>query len=53
MELQLWLIHHIKHDDSDYKNIVQEMFRKKNMPPEEKTSNNLWINKLIKKYFKR
>jgi hemerythrin len=51
-ELQFWLIHHIKHADQDYKNIVQEMFRKKNMTPEEKTSNNLWINKLIKKYFK-
>ena len=30
MDLQLWLINHIKHDDKDYKNIVQNVLHEKN-----------------------
>lgn len=52
MDLQLWLINYITQDDKVYQKLVQEMFLHKETTPEEKTSNNLWINKLIDKYFK-
>lgn len=51
MELQFWLLNHIKNDDVDYKKIVQQMLLSKNTTELDESSNNSWIKKLIIKYF--
>lgn len=49
LELQIWLINHIQHDDTDYQKIVQSMLEKKQMLPVEKEK---WLTKLKEKFFK-
>ncbi|KFL34427.1 MULTISPECIES: bacteriohemerythrin [unclassified Sulfurospirillum] len=47
MDLQMWLINHIQHDDTDYKEVVQAMLHKK-----EAQMNGGWLTTLIDKFFK-
>lgn len=52
MELQIWLIHHIQHEDADYKEMVQAMLRKQQLSAEEKQSEEGFLAILVDKFFK-
>lgn len=52
MDLQMWLINHIQHDDNDYKTVVQAMLEKKEITPSENTIHSKWLKKLITQFFK-
>jgi hemerythrin len=50
-ELQMWLINHIQHEDTDYTHSVKEMLETREITPSE-NSNNKWLKGLISKFFK-
>ena len=52
MDLQIWLVNHIQHDDTDYKEIVQTMLQKKQIAPMEGQIKDGWLTTLIDKFFK-
>ncbi len=45
-ELQIWLTHHILHDDRDYKEVVQKLLLEKKNPPKE-IKKKSWFAKLF------
>jgi hemerythrin len=49
-ELQIWLTHHIQHDDKDYQQSVKAMLEKKQLKAEHAT-NEGWIKSLVDKFF--
>ena len=51
-DLQIWLINHIQHDDTDYKEIVQAMLQKRQIAPSEGQIKDGWLTTLIGKFFK-
>ena len=51
-ELQIWLVNHIQHDDTDYKQVVQAMLQKKQIAPMESQIKDGWLTTLIDKFFK-
>ncbi len=52
LDLQMWLINHIQHDDTDYKEIVQNMLKKREIAPNEGSIKNKWLKNLVNKFFK-
>ena len=52
MDLQIWLINHIQHDDTDYKIIVQAMLKKREIAPNEGHIKDGWLKVLVDKFFK-
>lgn len=52
MDLQIWLINHIQHDDTDYKEIVQAMLYKRQITPAEGQIKEGWLKTLVDKFFK-
>lgn len=52
LDLQMWLINHIQHDDTDYKEVVLSMLQKKEIVPMEEHINDGWLIKLRDKFFK-
>lgn len=52
IELQIWLVNHIQHDDTDYKEVVQAMLQKKQIAPMESQIKDGWLTTLIYKFFK-
>lgn len=52
LDLQMWLINHIQHDDTDYKVAVQTMLQKKQIAPTENQIKDRWLTSLINKFFK-
>lgn len=52
MDLQIWLINHIQHDDTDYKEIVQAMLQKRQIIPNESWIKDKWLTALVGKFFK-
>lgn len=52
IELQIWLVNHIQHDDTDYKEVVQAMLQKKQIAPMESQIKDGWLTTLINKFFK-
>lgn len=52
MDLQIWLINHIQHDDTDYKEIVQAMLQKKQIALMEGQIKGGWLATLRDKFFK-
>jgi len=51
MDLQMWLINHIQHDDADYKDIIQKALKKKNIALEDDAKKDKWLGSLTKKFF--
>jgi len=52
LELQMWLINHIQHDDTDYKEAVQAMLHKREIAPMEEHIQEGWLTTLRDKFFK-
>ena len=52
LELQMWLINHIQHDDTDYKEAVQAMLHKREIAPMEEHIKDGWLTTLRDKFFK-
>lgn len=52
MDLQIWLLNHIQHDDADYKEIVQAMLQKRDIVPMESQIKDGWMTVLRDKFFK-
>jgi len=52
MDLQMWLINHIQHDDTDYKEVVLAMLQKKQIAPMESHTKDGWLAPLLDKFFK-
>lgn len=50
MDLQLWMLEHIQHEDKGYSKIVQKVVYKHSSDPEAYTSES-WIDNLLKKFF--
>ncbi len=51
-ELQIWLINHIQHDDSDYTDDVKAMLNKKNNGTSLKDDKKGWLSGMMSKFFK-
>lgn len=51
-ELQIWLTNHIQHNDTDYKEVVQLLFEKKQQDISEDAKDK-WLQRLVKKFFKK
>jgi len=52
MDLQMWLINHIQHDDTDYKEVVLAMLQKKQIAPMDGQIKDGWLATHINKFFK-
>lgn len=53
MELQMWLINHIQHNDTDYTEVVKYMLEKKKITPDkDDDTKSTWFKSLVKKFFK-
>jgi hemerythrin len=50
-ELQIWLLNHIKEEDSDYKEIVQKSLQAKNVQPTMEANSNSWLGSLVNRFF--
>ena len=51
-ELQIWLINHIQHDDSDYTDDVKAMLDKKKHGASEQEEQKGWLSSMVNKFFK-
>jgi hemerythrin len=52
-ELQMWLINHIKDNDGDYKEAVQNMLEEKKIrPKQDDYTKSTWLKSLVNKFFK-
>ena len=52
MDLQMWLINHIQHDDADYKEAVLAMLHTKEVAPMDLHTKDGWLALLLDKFFK-
>jgi len=52
LDLQIWLINHIQHEDKDYKEVVLVMLQKKHIAPMESQIKDSWLVTHINKFFK-
>jgi len=52
MDLQMWLVNHIQHEDTDYKEAVQAMLHKREISPMEEHIKDGWLTTLRDKFFK-
>lgn len=53
MELQMWLINHIQHNDTDYTQVVQYMLEQKKIAPaKDDDTKSTWLKSLVNKFFK-
>ncbi len=51
-ELQIWLVNHIQHDDSDYTDDVKMMLNKKANTMDDKNDKKGWLSGMVNKFFK-
>lgn len=52
LELQMWLINHIQHNDTDYAQVVQHMLEKKKITPEkDDETKSTWLKSLVNNVF--
>lgn len=51
-ELQIWLIHHIQHEDKSYSESVKRMLEFKTMKTAQKSEEQNWVMGMIGKFFK-
>jgi len=52
MDLQMWLINHIQHEDADYKEAVLSMLHEKKVSPMETLQKEGWLHTHMNKFFK-